>query len=91
MPLILWIGSKLSKQHNPVIDWLEIVLSALPFAMGHSPVVCHSLEVPSTILLTYFLMGNTMGGLKVAIVSGIASSYGSRAVRQYLQQVCPCW
>jgi hypothetical protein len=71
MTLIVWVGSKISKQTKPAIDWMEIVLSALLFAIGHLPVVYHTLEVPSTTLLTYVLLGNTMGGLIILLPIGL--------------------
>lgn len=63
MTLIVWICSKLFKGTKPAIYWIGIVLSALLFAIGHFPVVFNTIDVPSTVILSYVLIGNTIGGL----------------------------
>jgi hypothetical protein len=63
MTLFVWIGSKIFKGTKPVVYWIGIVLAALLFAIGHFPVVYNSIEEPSFTVLSYVLMGNTVGGL----------------------------
>jgi len=63
MTLLVWIISKLFKTIKPVVYWLGIVLAALLFAVGHFPAVFNALEHPSPAMITYVLIGNTLGGL----------------------------
>lgn len=63
MTLIVWISSKVFKGTKPKVYWIGIVLAALLFAIGHFPVVFNTIEEPSMILLSYVLIGNTIGGL----------------------------
>ena len=63
MTLIVWISAKALKGTKPAAYWIGIVLAALIFAVGHFPVVFNTIESPGTILLTYVLIGNSVGGL----------------------------
>jgi membrane protease YdiL (CAAX protease family) len=63
MTLIVWISSKVFKGTKPTAYWIGIVLAALLFAIGHFPIVFNTIEKPSMILLSYVLIGNTIGGL----------------------------
>ncbi len=63
MTLFVWIISKVLKVNRPVAYWIGIVLAAIIFAVGHFPVVFNTIEDPSIILLTYVLIGNSVGGL----------------------------
>ena len=63
MTLFVWICSKIFKGTKPVTYWIGIILSALLFAIGHFPVVFNTIEGPSMIILSYVLIGNTIGGL----------------------------
>lgn len=63
MTLIVWISAKALKGTKPAAYWIGIVLAALIFAIGHFPVVFNTIESPGTILLTYVLIGNSVGGL----------------------------
>ena len=63
MTLIVWISSKVFKGERPTAYWIGIVLAALIFAIGHLPVVFNTIEEPSIILLTYVMIGNSVGGL----------------------------
>ncbi|MDN3689554.1 CPBP family intramembrane glutamic endopeptidase [Cyclobacterium jeungdonense] len=63
MTLLVWLGAKLSKGIKPQIYWMGIIISSLIFAMGHFPVVFQSVGNPSIIMITYVLLGNTIGGL----------------------------
>jgi hypothetical protein len=63
MTLIVWIRSKVLKGTKPAAYWTGIVLAAVLFAIGHFPAVYGVIENPGNILLTYVLIGNTVGGL----------------------------
>ncbi|MEL6863765.1 MAG: CPBP family intramembrane glutamic endopeptidase [Bacteroidota bacterium] len=63
MTLLVWIASKIWSASKPIIYWGGIVLAALLFSMGHFPVAYQAVGSPSVGLLTYILIGNTIGGL----------------------------
>lgn len=62
MTLIVWISFKIVKRTTPAIYWIGILISTLLFAVGHFPVVFQAVENPSALLLTYILIGNSVGG-----------------------------
>jgi len=63
MTLVVWITSKLTKKLNTTTYWIGIIFSTILFAVGHFPVVFASISQPSFLLLTYVLIGNSVGGL----------------------------
>jgi len=63
MTLVVWILFKISKKLNNPIYWIAIILSTLLFAVGHFPVVFAAIPAPSSLLLTYILIANSIGGL----------------------------
>lgn len=63
MTLIVWILFKIVKRTPPAIYWIGIFISTLLFAVGHFPVVFQAVENPSALLLTYILIGNSLGGI----------------------------
>lgn len=63
MTLIVWIASKLFKGTKPIAFWIGIIIASLLFALGHFPIAYQAVDNPSTGLLTYILIGNTIGGL----------------------------
>ena len=63
MTLVVWIVFKLTKRLNNTAYWIGIVLSTVLFAVGHFPVVFAAVSNPSTLLLSYILIGNSVGGL----------------------------
>jgi membrane protease YdiL (CAAX protease family) len=63
MTLIVWIASKLFRSTKPIVYWAGIIISSLLFALGHFPVAYQAVDNPSTGLLTYILLGNTIGGI----------------------------
>jgi len=63
MTLFVWVISKLSKKLNDPIYWIGIALSTILFALGHFPVAFASVSAPSLTLLTYILIGNSVGGI----------------------------
>ena len=63
MTFLVWLMFKLIKKLNNPIYWIGIAISTLLFALGHFPVVFVAVPVPSFTLLTYILIGNSVGGL----------------------------
>ena len=63
MTLIVWALSKLFKETNATVYWIAILVAALLFAVGHFPVVYQVVEEPSALLLSYVLLGNSLGGM----------------------------
>jgi hypothetical protein len=63
MTLVVWIISKITKKLNDPIYWIGIAVSTVLFAIGHFPVAYAAVTNPSLILLTYILIGNSIGGL----------------------------
>lgn len=63
MTFIVWLATKINKLKDEINYWIGIGLSAVIFAIGHFPIVFQSVEDPSMILLTYILLGNSIGGV----------------------------
>lgn len=63
MTLLVWISAKLFKGTKPTVYWIGIIVSTLLFAVGHFPIVFQVVESPSIILISYVLIGNSIGGL----------------------------
>ena len=63
MTLVVWIASKIFKGAIPIAFWIGIIIASLLFALGHFPIAYQAVDTPSTGLLTYILIGNTIGGL----------------------------
>lgn len=63
MTFIVWIFSRIFKKLTSGVYWIAIVLAAIIFAFGHFPIVYQSVETPSLGLLSYLLIGNTIGGI----------------------------
>jgi len=63
MTLVIWIAFKLTKQLNNTAYWIGIFVSTVLFAVGHFPAVFAALSNPSSLLLSYILIGNSVGGL----------------------------
>lgn len=63
MTLMVWIGSKISGGTKPIIYWIGILIAACLFALAHFPIAYQAVENPSTMLLSYILLGNTIGGI----------------------------
>jgi len=63
MTFIVWIASKFAKKLNSPVYWIGIAVSAVLFAVAHFPVVFATIPAPSFTLLTYILIGNSVGGL----------------------------
>jgi uncharacterized membrane protein YciS (DUF1049 family) len=63
MTFVVWVLSKIFKNHSSIIYWIGIGIAAIVFGLGHFPIVFVLLGTPSTLLLTYILVGNALGGL----------------------------
>lgn len=63
MTLIAWIIFIISKKKNSLVFWIAIILSALPFALGHLPIVFEMIEVPSLAVYIYIILANSVGGV----------------------------
>ncbi|MEK6481965.1 CPBP family intramembrane glutamic endopeptidase [Catalinimonas sp. 4WD22] len=63
MTFIVWVASKIAGRTKPIVYWSGILLAAVIFAFGHFPVVFQSVESPSSMLLSYILLGNSVGGI----------------------------
>mgnify|MGYP000046423268 CR=1 FL=1 len=63
MTFFVWLLSKIFKSLNAKIYWGGILLAALLFAVGHFPVVFQAVGSPSALLLSYIVLGNSIGGI----------------------------
>ena len=63
MTFIVFITSKIVKGTPPKVYWIGILIAAFIFAIGHFPVAFMAVESPSTTLLIYILIGNSIGGI----------------------------
>jgi len=63
MTLIVWLCSKIFKEIKPFVFWTGIVIAAIIFAVGHFPIAYQAIDNPTTGLLTYILIGNSIGGI----------------------------
>lgn len=63
MTLIVWLFSKIFKGTKPFVFWIGIIISAFIFALGHFPIAFQTIENPSMGLLSYIIIGNSIGGI----------------------------
>ena len=63
MSLITWIVFKITRKLNPIIYWAGIIISAIAFGFGHLPIVYTLIGTPTTELLLYIILGNSVGGI----------------------------
>ena len=63
MTLIVWTCSKIFGGTQPIVYWLGIIVSAIIFALGHLPVAYQAVANPPVGLLTYIIIGNSIGGV----------------------------
>ena len=63
MTFIVWLLSSLFKSLNVKMYWAGILVASLLFAIGHFPVVFQALVSPSALLLSYVVLGNSIGGI----------------------------
>ncbi|WP_246164308.1 CPBP family glutamic-type intramembrane protease [Xanthovirga aplysinae] len=63
MTFIVWISSKIFRGTNPMVYWIGILTASMIFALGHFPIAFQAVENPSSLLLTYIMIGNLIGGV----------------------------
>ena len=63
MTFIVWLGFKMTKQLTDNVYWSGIILGAILFGAGHLPLAFSLSASPSTLLIVYIILGNTVGGL----------------------------
>ncbi len=63
MTFLVWLLSKIFKGTSPPVYWIGILIAAFLFALGHFPVAFQAVESPSTALLSYIIIGNSIGGI----------------------------
>lgn len=51
------------KNHNPTVYWISILLTAFLFGAGHLGVVFRTFDIPSTGMISYVVLGNSIGGI----------------------------
>lgn len=62
MTFIVWILSQFLSL-RPALYWFGLILAGILFAFAHFPIAYQAVENPSILLLTYILVGNTIGGV----------------------------
>ena len=63
MTFVVWLSYKILKNRGSQIYWTGILVAALIFAIAHFPIAYQAVEQPSLALLSYILLGNTLGGI----------------------------
>jgi len=63
MTFLVWLCSKIFGGTKPIVYWIGILIAAIVFALGHFPIAYQAVENPTTGLLTYILIGNSIGGI----------------------------
>jgi CAAX amino terminal protease family. len=63
MTLIVWICSSVLKKTTALAYWTGITVAAIVFALGHFPIAYQVVADPSVGLLTYIVIGNSIGGI----------------------------
>lgn len=63
MTTLVWLFSKIMRGTKPMAFYIGISIAAVLFALGHFPVAYQAVETPSAGLLSYILIGNSIGGL----------------------------
>lgn len=63
MTTLIWLFSKIMRGTKPMAFYIGISIAAVLFALGHFPVAYQAVETPSAGLLSYILIGNSIGGL----------------------------
>lgn len=63
MTFIVWLCSKVFGGTKSFVFWTGITIAAIIFAFGHFPIAYQAVENPTTGLLTYILIGNSIGGI----------------------------
>ena len=63
MTFIIWLTYRLFKLLKPVVYWIGILISSLIFALLHLPLLFALISDPSTSIISYIILANTLGGI----------------------------
>ncbi|MHC2993123.1 abortive infection protein [Pontibacter sp. HJ8] len=63
MTFVVWLCSKIFSGTKPIVYSLGIIVAAIIFALGHFPIAYQAVGNPTPGLLTYILIGNSVGGI----------------------------
>jgi len=63
LSLMAWALGKVLRNHSNYSYWIAILISAIIFGLGHFPIVYTMVENPTTILMSYILIANMVGGV----------------------------
>lgn len=63
MTVVVWVFYKLVKELKPSVYWGGIIVAAIMFGLGHLPLAFQLVENPPIELITYILVGNSIGGI----------------------------
>lgn len=62
MTLVVWLTSKFTKSGGVSIYWVGILVTTAIFAVAHLPAIFLAVKDPSIALMTYYLIGTSIGG-----------------------------
>lgn len=63
MTFFVWLLFKILGNLNPIIYWVGIIFSSIIFGFGHLPIAYALIGTPTTELLLYIILGNSVGGI----------------------------
>jgi membrane protease YdiL (CAAX protease family) len=63
MTFLVWLSAQITGSYKASNYWIGVAISSLLFAAGHLPIVFQSVANPSAGLISYVLIGNSIGGL----------------------------
>lgn len=63
MTFVVWFLYEITKKKENWMYWIGILVAAVLFAAGHLPLVFQSLSDPSIGVISYVLIGNSIGGV----------------------------
>lgn len=63
MTIFVWIARFIFTRNKAIAYWVGIFIAAFLFALGHLPIAFQTVQNPSVILISYILIGNTLGGI----------------------------
>jgi hypothetical protein len=60
---VVWVIFKITNKLSNLTYWAGIIFASILFAIGHFPIVFKTVQNPTIALVTYVLVGNSIGGL----------------------------
>ena len=63
MTLVIWVASKVMKSLSSTPYWIGICTAAVICAAGHLPIAFSLVSTPSLTLISYIMIGNSLGGI----------------------------